>query len=124
MNQLSWNNTYWLCRPIDPEDPVNLKAIRLAFVMQLVTDICRETPKIGGLELFIIAQKVTDGRVGKEDVLIKKMGHATMAALQVPLSTLPMRSMVKKEETFTTEPICLLQSNESLEKMNVHAGNR
>lgn len=83
MNQLSWNNTYWLCRPIDPEDPVNLKAIRLAFVMQLVTDICRETPKIGGLELLVIAQKVTDGRVGK-DVPIKKMGHATMAALQVP----------------------------------------
>lgn len=35
-------------------------------------------------ELLEIAQKVFDGRDRKEDLLIRKMGHATVAVPQVP----------------------------------------
>lgn len=72
----------WLYSPVDPEDLANVKAILLAFVTQLVTDICRKTPKMGGSELLEVAQKVM--AESNEDVLIKKRGLATMAALQVP----------------------------------------
>lgn len=105
----------WLCSPVDPEDLANVKAIRLAFVTQLVTDICRKTPKMGGSELLEVAQKVM--AESNEDVLIKKRGLATMAALQVPATFNSAHAEHdKKEETFTKEPICLLQRNKPLEK--------
>uniref|UniRef100_UPI001A9F41EF uncharacterized protein LOC120883926 n=1 Tax=Ictidomys tridecemlineatus TaxID=43179 RepID=UPI001A9F41EF len=81
---------YRLYTPIDPEDPTNLKVINLAFVAQSAPDIRKKIQKIDGFagknrsELLELAQKVFENRESQDDLLIRKVNRATVAALRSP----------------------------------------
>lgn len=74
-------------------------------------------------ELLKIAQKMSDGRDSKEDLLIMKMGHATKLPYKPhPLSTLPMHTIIKRYlYKRTNVPTA---KKRVTGKMNVHTRNR
>lgn len=87
--------------PIDPEDLANPKAINLAFVTQPVSDVCRKIQRMDGFAVKNRSKLLDIALIDSKDLLIKKKGHVTVAALQShQLLTLPINIMIKRGDLY------------------------